>query len=243
MLAVQGTRIEAAAVPLPNDGLTGALLAAVERTLAALKRPPSASFPIESPAAPTPPSVFPAPAVTQTPAQAAPPVVVAAPVRETERDLRFGATALLAPWDGSPAFGGRASLEVGFRPWTAGVAFGGLTSTTRADAFVPVEWHALLFGAVVVDALASLRFDVAVGFSVLLGTPHDGVVTQAQSAVQSPFFELGLARSFRYGHFALTPELDLRLFPGSRKATLDGAPIFTLSAASPLVGLGLSYEL
>jgi hypothetical protein len=242
VLAVTGTRIEAAGIPLPNDGLTSALLTAVEQTLAASKQPPSASFPVDAPA-PPPARSAPDRAPPLAPTARAQPVVVAAPPPAARREFRAGASALVAPWDGAPAFGGRALLEAGFRPWSAGAAFGGLTSTTRAEAFVPIEWHALLFGAVVVDALASLRFDVAVGFSVLLGTPEEGVVTHAESAIQSPFFELGLARSFRYGHVAITPELDLRLFPGARKVTLDGVPAMTLSAVSPLVGLGLTYEL
>lgn len=244
VIAVTGERSESAVVRLPNASLKEALLGAVDRTLAAAKehaRGPSAAFatePLPEPAPlPVPPPVSPPPA---PPRDAT--VVPAAPPR-APRLVRVGAGALFEPWDAEPAYGGRARVEVAVPPWSAALAFGGLTSGERAESFVPTEWHALAIGAVDLDALAGMRLSAAAGVSVLLASPRSGLANQGGTSVTTAFFELGLSRPLRAGHVIVTPELALRLFSARREVLIDGAVQMTLPVASPLLSLSVAYEL
>jgi hypothetical protein len=243
IIAVSGEQSESAVVRLPTLGLKEALLAAVDRTLAAAKQHgagtsgviPAEPMPAPPPLAPPPPLPPPAPLPDAG-------VVPAVPSRPA-RLLRVGAAALIEPWDGKPAFGGRAKVVIHVHPWSAGVALGGLTSTERAQAFVPTEWHAVVNGAFDLDAVGGLRVSAAAGVSVLLASPRAGLSNESGTSLTRAFFELGLARPLHVGRVAMTPELDLRLFTTEREVLVDGSAVFTLPVASPLGQLTVSYEL
>ena len=243
VIAVTGEHAESAVVRLPNANLKEALLAAVDRTLGATKehaRRAQATFPAEPvpepPPLPTPPPVRPQPAPAPEAAAAPSPPL-------PPRFVRVGASALLAPWDGKPAYGGRARVEVALQPWSVALALGGLTSSERASSFVPTEWHALVVGALDLDALAGLRVSAAAGVAVLIASPRSGLANQSGTSATSALFELGLARPLRAGRVVVTPELDLRLFSARREVLIDGTAQLTLPIASPLLALAVAYEL
>jgi hypothetical protein len=245
VIAVTGEQSESAVVRLPNAALKEALLAAIDRTLAAAKQHAQGTSGA-APAEPVPvPPPLPQPPLHAPLPSAAPPdanVVPAAPPRST-RLFRVGAAALIEPWDGKPAFGGRAKVEIDLHPWSAALVLGGLTSAERAQSFVPTEWHALAVGAIDLDGLAGLRVSGAAGVSTLLASPRSGLSSESGTSVTTALFELGLSRPFHAARVVITPELDLRLFTTRRDVLVDGAAALTLPIASPLGQLTVSYEL
>lgn len=242
VIAVTGEESESAVVRLPNGGLKDALLAAVDRTLAAAKErarganATSATEPlIEPPPLPTPTPTPPVPDDDSPPAAASP----AGPTHF----VRLGVGALFEAWDAVPAYGGRARVEIAFSPWSVALALGGLTSAERAGSFVPSEWHALAVGALDLEAVAGLRLSGAVGVSVLLASPSSGLANESGTSSAAALFELGLSRPLRARHVIVTPELDLRLFSARREVKVDGTTELALPVASPLLALTFSYEL
>lgn len=246
VIAVTGDASESAVVHLPNASLKDALLAAVDRTLAAAKeraQGASATFAAEPlpepPPLPTPPATA---AVRADDSVDDSTIVPPAPERPTHF-VRLGAGALFTTWNAQPAYGGRARVEVAFPPWSVALALGGLTSAERAESFVPSEWHALAVGALDLEAVAGLRLSAGAGVSVLLASPSSGLANESGTASTAALFELGLSRPLRAGHVIVTPELDLRLFSGRREVKVDGTTQMTVPIASPLLALTFAYEL
>lgn len=242
ILATVAGRSESAVIALPSSDLKTEILAAVDRTLAALERSATAQEP--------PPREHPSAIPVPVPAPVTPDrtrdVCVAAPGASTPREhgfeLRAGVSALVESWSGPLAYGGRALVEAGRPRWAVGFGVGGMTSAERAGAFVPGEWHALLSAAVMPGDFGGIRAAGHFGMSLLVASPSAGIVAHSATTLASPFVELALGRPFHAGRVAFVPEIGARI-ASVRNIVLDGATRFTWPALAPYVTLGMTYDL
>ena len=252
-----GDNNETASVTLAEPREKEDVLAAIERLIARLASSPP-------PARPPPPAGTPAPGGVPTPAEPLPParpatipaaqpsVTHSAPasrpgaLKRCDPPPRFhrraNASFMRPRFSHIFAYGGRVGIEAGIAPWSAGVALGAVTPLEIDDAFVPVEWHGVVFGSVDDRSALGLRFSFGFGASMLAASPSPGVLVRSKTAIAGAFAELGAARPFHFQRLAIVPALGLRLFPAKRSVFIDGRSRFEVPVASVAGLLGASYE-
>jgi hypothetical protein len=247
--AVAGERTESTVLTLPGENPREALLAAVERTLAALERPgtgtgtgtgtgagqplPTSAVPAASAGAAvaTPPRPAPAPPVTK----------VAVPERRAPA-WEVGAGALAEVWQGTIGYGARLVVERRWAPWSVGAAFGWLTAPGQ-DAFRANEFHALALGALEEERVTGIRGSLGAGISVLTVAPDPELVARSSTTLALVYLELGVARPVRFGRGWFLPAAGLRLFPGRREVIVDATRRLVLPPVCPSLFLGFGYEI
>jgi len=138
---------------------------------------------------------------------------------------------------------GRALFEGHVAPWAFGLAFGALAAPEQASAFVPWEWHVAVSGAFEAKELAGLVGRASLGVSTLRASPSSGLVARSSTSLTRGAFGVGLARPFRWGRLAVTPELALRIFTGRREVALDGTPRLAVPVVVPTGVVSVTYAL
>lgn len=250
-----GDHSETALVTLTERRNQEVVLAVIERLitrLASSLAPATTSAPAATSSTTTPVPAATEPAGTKPPvapsAPPAPPKAKPVPPSATESDgrrsflRRASASLMLAQFSDVFASGGRAAIEAGVTPWSAGIALGGVTAHELDNAFVPAEWHGVVFGSVDDRSWTALRFSLGFGASVLTASPSRGVIARSSTAITGAFAELGVARPFRFEQFAIVPALGLRVFPAKRSVLIEGKSRFELPIATVAGLLGASYE-
>ena len=222
---------------LPAENPREALVAAVERVLAALEQPGggASDAPQGPPGAPVagPPSV-PATAAVEP---VAPPPSASAPRGEV------GAGVLGEIWDGSFAYGARLVVDYRRAPWSVGAAFGWLTTPEATDAFRANELSGMVFGALEEARTTGLRGSLGVGLSALTVSPEPGIIVHTPTMMALVYADAELARPVRFGHVWLLPAVGARLFPGRREVTVNAARRLVLPPLCPALFIGLGYEI
>ncbi len=237
---VAGARHESTVLALTDENPREALLAAVERTLAALEHRSEgavADFPPPSP----------------VPARRAASVAVVPPPREPEprppapkrRGSRWdiGAGALGELWQHAIGYGARLAMERRWAPWSVGAAFGWLTAPGPANEFRANELHAFAFSALEEQRSTGLRGSLGVGISVLNIAPRQNLVVRTPTTLPVVSFDTELSRPVRFGRAWLLPAVDLRLFPARREVTVDATRRLVLPPLCPSLFLGFGYEI
>jgi hypothetical protein len=244
VIAFAGNLRESTTVPVATEHFEDALLLAVERTLATLRRRREggdASFP-EDPGPPPVPTQSVSP-VPPAPPRSARPIRPSAPPPPVPVALRVGATGVVELWVDEVAYGGRLLFEASKSPWALGFGAGLVTGPERAHLVVPTEWHAHAFAAWDAVALGEVRATVAAGASVLVATPKPGLVARTGRSLPSAFAELGASRPVRWGRFAVVPGLSLRIFTRPRRVLVDGIERLELPVLVPSALLGATVDL
>jgi len=237
---VAGERTESTVVTLSGDNARETLLAAVERTLAALEgpsdsssaAPPAATTPTATPVVVPPPKTEPAPA----------PQPAASPERRASA-WQVGAGVVGELWDGAASLGARVTTERRVRPWSVGVAFGWLTPLGNDDPFRADELHAFAFGALEEERATGIVGSLGAGLSILTVAPAPEVQARSDTTLPLVMFELGVSRPVRFGRASLLPGLDVRLFPGRREVIVDANRKLVLPPLCPSLFLGFGYEI
>jgi len=189
------------------------------------------------PPAPTPEPVAAQPsAVASAPAQ---PAATLAPGPEQFAELWLGV--LGEAWRDRLALGGAVGAAYGSRALSFGLRVGGLTAVPRYAAFSATELSADAAVAWQPPWSLGVRGRLSVGPSLLVVTPRASFRPRAGTTVAAWCVGLMLTRPFRFGHFAVVPEVGARLFSSQRNVNLDDREQLALGPVGPHLGLGISY--
>jgi hypothetical protein len=245
-------------VALAGVDATETLVAAVENALEELAGPtaettappPVAAEPNvgaeQPPPAQQPPPASQAP--TAKPPAAQPSAVVAAPAQpaaalppDPERFTELWLGAVGESWRDRLALGGAVGAAYGSRALAFGLRVGGLAAVPRYAAFSATELSGDAAVAWQPPWSLGVRGRVSVGPSLLVIAPRASFKPRAGTTVAAWCVGLTLARPFRFGHFAVVPEVGARLFSSKRNVNLDDSEQLALGPVVPHLGLGITY--
>jgi hypothetical protein len=223
------------------------VLRAVEdaRLLLARRRASATAAPIEAP--PNQPLPAPAPA-------SSPPVTVAVPpppplpakvpaplVIERSWTELFGQL-LGESWGPPVAGGGRLGIARSTPVLWYGLRTAVLRSAAQSSDFSATEWHASAELGLQPAIAAGVRVAFGLGPSVLFVAPHGGLTARARTATSALFVEARVSRPFWFGHWAILPELGVRLFTRERGVRIDAEERLDLRGFVPQLSVGVAYR-
>jgi hypothetical protein len=161
--------------------------------------------------------------------------------RSPERFAELSLVALGESWQGHLAVGAAVGTAYGSRALSVGLHFAGLTAVPQYQAFGATELRADLAIAWQPPWSLGLRGRMSIGPSLLVVSPRASFKPRAGTTVPAWGAGLTLARSFRFGHWALVPEIGATLFSSKRNVNLDDREQLALGPLAPHLGLGLTY--
>lgn len=234
-------------VPLLTPDIRTPLVDAVDRAIQVLASRARAAAALPPEPAPPASAEPPVQALVPTPAPAVKPRAQAATVAPSPRaqgparSLRASASALAEVWTNGGGLGGALAVGYGTRQLQLGVQITAITSPSSSDAFHASEYGAALGVGWVPGWARGFRGGLALGPSLLAVSPRSDLTPRGDTSVAAWFVELGLARPFWFGNWALTPELSARLFSGQREVTLDEQTQLIIPYFVPRLALTLAY--
>lgn len=195
---------------------------------------PAPAAPAE-PASPSPVIAAPMPPVS-TPALAAKP-------RQASRSWTelFGQL-LGEAWHGPLALGGALGVARSTPVLWYGLRTAVLRPAAQDSDFSATEWHASAELGAQPAFAAGVRATLGLGPSVLFVTPHGSLTARTRKAASALFFDARLSRPFWFGHWALLPELGVRLFTRDRGVRIDSQERLNVHGFVPQLGVGIVYR-
>ena len=197
--------------------------------------PPSQPPPI-APVAPAP-----SPPVTVTaPAPVA--VTVAKPPAMGRSWTELFGHLLGEAWGPPIALGGALGIARSTPVLWYGLRTAVLRSSAPSANFSATEWHASAELGLRPAIAAGLRIALGVGPSVLFVAPYGRLTARAETTSSALFFDAQVSRPFWFGHWALQPELGVRLFTRERGVRIDDEERLELHGFVPHLGVGVAYR-
>ena len=117
-----------------------------------------------------------------------------------------------------------------------------LRPVTQSPDFSANEWQASAELGFQPAVAAGVRVTLGLGPSVLFITPRGSLTARTRKATSALFFDAHVSRPFWFGHWALLPELGVRLFTRERGVRIDTKEQLHLRGFAPQLGVGVAYR-
>jgi hypothetical protein len=145
-------------------------------------------------------------------------------------------------WGSPVAWGGRLGIARSTPVLWYGLRTAVLRSAAQSSDFSATEWHASAELGLQPAIAAGVRVAFGLGPSVLFVAPHGSLTARAKKATSALFIEAHVSRPFWFGHWALLPELGVRLFTRERGVRIDAEERLDLRGFVPQLSVGVAYR-